>query len=104
MAKQIKMDFATERYQRGKNKQTIEVLSITGAPDLSLKFIKTFIMTRRHRLSLIQVDDTLFISWNDFSVPSGAEKQIEFNWPTCVSVVTIYFYAFCGVSMKPRLM
>lgn len=73
----------TER-EKKKNRQTIKELPIACAPDLSLKSIKTFIMTRRHRFNLIQVDDTLFISWNDSSDPSGAEKHIEFNWPTCV--------------------
>lgn len=66
--------------KQNKNTQTIEDLPIIYAPDLSLKPIKTFIMTRRHRFNLIQVDDALFISWNHSSDPSGAERHIKFNW------------------------
>lgn len=47
-------------------------------------------MTRRHRFNLIQVDNILFISWNDSSDPSGEEQRIEFYLPT--RVARIYFY------------
>lgn len=81
------MDLANGEVERkGKKKQADGegVNQLSAAPDLSLKPIKTFIMTRRHRFNLIQVDAKLFISWNDSSDPSGAERRIEFHWPTCV--------------------
>lgn len=104
------MDFATERYREGKdkNKLTIKELPIACAPDLSLKSIKTFIMTRRHRLNLIQVDDTLFISWNDSSDPSGGGEAYRIQLAYLCNVACIYIFlclfAFHGASLKPRLM
>lgn len=96
------MDFATERYREGKdkNKLTIKELPIACAPDLSLKSIKTFIMTRRHRLNLIQVDDTLFISWNDSSDPSGGGEAYRIQLAYLCNVACIYIFMSLCISRR----
>ena len=87
MDKQIQVDF---EYSQGEEKQAdYQEVSVVSALDLSLKSIKTFIMTSRHRFTLTQVDDALFINWNHSSDPSGTEKHIQFN---LCCVACMYFY------------
>lgn len=83
---------------------TTEELPIICAPDLPLKSVKTFIMTRSHRFNFIQVGDVLFIGWNDSSDPSAAETHIKFKLARVASVEQSGKCLCVCANSKPRLM